>query len=263
MHMHPGVSRPQPQSARSLSRKVEQVLTILLLLPALPVMAVAWVLVKLTSPGPGVYRQRRAGLNGREFFILKLRTMTHGCERNTGAVWAQPHDPRITPVGRVLRKTHLDELPQLFNVLRGEMALVGPRPERPEIVQRLVPQIPNYLERLRIRPGVTGLAQIQADSDLTIADVKRKLTFDLQYARSMSLWLDLRIILCTAFKMVGLNRPWLRAILFPGLQAPTIHRKERRQRLRTERSDVSLVGSARGYTDRRERRATPVSSGQD
>jgi lipopolysaccharide/colanic/teichoic acid biosynthesis glycosyltransferase len=190
--------------------------TLVLLIPALPVIAVAWVVVKATSRGPGFFFQRRVGLNGREFWICKLRTMTVDCERHTGAVWAQPNDPRVTLVGRLLRATHLDELPQLYNVLRGEMSLVGPRPERPEIIKRLAPEIRNYADRLRVRPGVTGLAQISAKADLTIEDVKLKQRYDLAYIGSMSLWLDLRIIACTALKVCGLNRAGLRDCLFPG-----------------------------------------------
>lgn len=220
MHFTPRCRR---NSDLVLNKALERVLTVLLLVPALPVMAIAWLLVKLTSPGPGLYRQRRSGQNGRQFFIYKLRTMSHGCERNTGAVWAQPNDPRVTPLGHILRKTHIDELPQLFNVLRGDMALVGPRPERPEIIEQLLPEVPNYAERLHLRPGVTGLAQIQAGPDRTISDVRRKLRYDFEYATSMSVWLDARIIACTAMKMIGLNRPWLRSILLP---KPAIRQSE-------------------------------------
>lgn len=204
---------------RTLLRPVELLLTVVLLVPALPIMAIVWLLVRLTSSGPALYVQRRAGLAGREFLIHKFRSMTWNCERATGAVWAQRNDPRITPVGRMLRRTHLDELPQLFDVLRGHMALVGPRPERPEIIQRLLPEIPSYLHRLEVRPGVTGLAQIFCDSDLTIDDVRRKVRFDHWYIARQSLWLDLRIVFCTGLKVVGLNRPWIREILFPSVSA--------------------------------------------
>src|SRR5439155_12868491 len=115
-------------------------------------------LVKLTSRGPALYTQTRLGRNGRPFTIYKLRTMQHRCESLTGARWSTPGDPRITPVGRFLRKTHLDELPQLWNVLRGDMALVGPRPERPEFVPQLEQAVPHYRDRLLVRPGVSGLA---------------------------------------------------------------------------------------------------------
>jgi len=194
---------------------IDRVVAAGLLIPALPLLAILWALVKLTSRGPGFYSQVRAGRDGREFKILKLRTMRHNCEQQSGAVWARPNDARVTALGRILRKTHLDELPQLFNVLRGEMVLVGPRPERPEIISRLVPEIPGYHRRLSVAPGVTGLAQIMADADQTIEDVKRKLQFDLRYMAHASLWLDLRLVACTALKVVGLNRPAVRSVLFP------------------------------------------------
>lgn len=196
---------------------IEWLVTFVLTMPCLPLIGALWLIVKLTSPGPGLYRQRRAGWHGRDFEILKLRTMTHNCEQHTGAVWSIPGDSRVTPLGAWLRKTHLDELPQLFNVLRGEMALVGPRPERPEIITKLVEQVPGYLHRLKMRPGVTGLAQIFHEPDRTVDDVRRKLSIDLEYLQCMSLWLDLRIVACTALKMVGLNTPLVRNLLFPAL----------------------------------------------
>jgi len=201
--------------ARNLHRATDLMLTVLLLLPALPLMALVWALVRLTSAGPAFYTQRRAGLRGREFFIHKFRSMTWNCEQATGAVWAQRNDPRVTRIGKFLRKSHLDELPQLFDVLHGDMSLVGPRPERPEIIQRLLPEIPNYLHRLEVRPGVTGLAQIFCESDLTIDDVRRKVLFDHWYIARRSLWLDLRIVFCTGLKVLGLNKPSVREILFP------------------------------------------------
>lgn len=188
----------------------DRVVAGLLLVPAAPVMAVVWCLVRLTSTGPGIYSQSRSGHNGRVFRIHKFRSMTHNCEKQTGAVWATKNDSRVTFLGKILRATHLDELPQLFNVLRGEMALVGPRPERPEIVSMLVQEIPDYTERMRVPPGVTGLAQLHAEPDQTVDDVRRKLRFDLKYLEAASAWLDAKIVMATALKMVGLNRPWLR-----------------------------------------------------
>jgi lipopolysaccharide/colanic/teichoic acid biosynthesis glycosyltransferase len=193
----------------------ETVLTLLMLVTAMPVMAAAWVLVRLTSNGPAIYTQRRSGLRGREFQLHKFRSMKWQCEADTGAVWAALDDPRVTWFGALLRRTHLDELPQLFNVLRGEMALVGPRPERPEIIARLVRELPQYLERLEVRPGLTGLAQLFLGPDRTIEDVRKKVCVDRYYIAHRGLWLDLRILLCTALKVVGLNRPWVREILFP------------------------------------------------
>jgi lipopolysaccharide/colanic/teichoic acid biosynthesis glycosyltransferase len=154
-------------------------------------------LVRLTSSGPAFYFQTRLGRGGRHYRICKLRTMRHDCEARTGAVWSVPGDVRVTPIGRILRDTHLDELPQLFNVLCGHMALIGPRPERPEIVCRIEREVPDYRQRLRVRPGVTGLAQMRLPADVDVAGVRRKLAHDLDYIRRMSPVLDLRIAAAT------------------------------------------------------------------
>jgi len=180
----------------------------ILLLPfALPIIAVAALLVKLTSKGGAFYVQTRLGRHGRPYRLYKIRTMIHDCERLTGARWSTPGDPRITLVGRFLRNTHLDELPQLFNVLRGDMSLVGPRPERPELIPGLEEAIPGYGQRLQIKPGVTGLAQVQLPADTSTATVRRKLSYDLYYVRRYSLWLDLRLLACTTLKVVGVSAP--------------------------------------------------------
>src|SRR5947209_15123867 len=123
--------------------------------------------------------------------MYKIRSMAHDCERLTGARWATRQDPRVTPVGRFLRKTKIDELPQLWNVLRGEMSLIGPRPERPEFSQNLAACVERYLERVSIRPGMTGLAQISLPPDTDLESVMRKLKYDLCYIDHLSLWLDL------------------------------------------------------------------------
>jgi lipopolysaccharide/colanic/teichoic acid biosynthesis glycosyltransferase len=199
--------RRRGRASRRLQRQIfakccfDQIVALVLLVPCVPLVGLLWLLVKATSRGPGFFFQRRVGLNGREFRICKLRTMAVNCEQKTGAVWAQPNDPRVTQVGRFLRAAHLDELPQLYNVLRGEMSLVGPRPERPEIIKRLLPEIPRYPDRLQVRPGVTGWAQVSAKADLTLDDVRIKLRYDLQYMEAMSLWLDVRILACTALKV--------------------------------------------------------------
>ncbi|MFM8218713.1 MAG: sugar transferase, partial [Planctomycetaceae bacterium] len=140
---------------------LDLVLSLVLLVLALPIMAVAAALVRCSSSGPAIYRQIRLGLGGRPFVIFKLRTMVDGAEKATGPVWSSGvgRDQRITPLGSFLRNTHVDELPQLFNVLMGQMSLVGPRPERPEFVEPLLDQLPGYAHRLRVLPGVTGLAQ--------------------------------------------------------------------------------------------------------
>ena len=129
-------------------------------------------LVRLTSRGPGIYKQARVGKDGRKFMMYKIRTMRQDAEAASGPMWTQAHDPRVTFLGRVLRKLHLDELPQLFNVLKGEMSLVGPRPERPEFVRVLAEAIPGYRNRLAVRPGVTGLAQVNLPPDTDIASVR-------------------------------------------------------------------------------------------
>jgi lipopolysaccharide/colanic/teichoic acid biosynthesis glycosyltransferase len=180
---------------------LEWLVALALLAPCAAVIGALAALVKLSSPGPAFYRQRRVGRDGREFTMIKLRTMVPDSEVGTGPVWSQPGDPRVTPVGRVLRDTHLDELPQIWNVLRGEMSWVGPRPERPEIVQRLERTIPNYRDRLLARPGLTGLAQMQLPPDSDDLSVRRKLAYDRYYVARVSPWLDLRIALSTCLYM--------------------------------------------------------------
>lgn len=171
-----------------------------------PATAIAWGLVRLTSPGPGIYSQTRVGLGGRNYRIFKLRTMTHNCEAKTGgAKWSTKGDTRITPLGKILRKLHIDELPQLWNVIRGEMSLVGPRPERPEFVGPLSEQIPGYRDRLLVPPGVTGLAQIQLPADTDLQSVRNKLVLDRVYVQSRGLWLDIRLIAGTGVYLLGLS----------------------------------------------------------
>jgi lipopolysaccharide/colanic/teichoic acid biosynthesis glycosyltransferase len=185
------------------------VLAILLLLPALPLIGLLAGLVRLTSRGPGIYRQVRVGRHGRTFIIYKIRSMTVNAEAGTGAVWAQRNDPRVTLLGGILRRFHLDELPQLFNVLKGEMSLIGPRPERPEFVHLLAEKIPDYTERLAVRPGITGLAQLNLPPDSDLNSVCRKLYLDLQYVRQAGWFLDVRLLLCTLGRLVKLYEPAL------------------------------------------------------
>ena len=189
------------------------VLAALLAIPALPMVLLAALAVKLTSRGPVFYTQTRVGRGGRLFSIIKLRTMFFNCESLTGPRWCVPGDSRITLVGYVLRKTHLDELPQLVNVLRGEMSLIGPRPERPEFVPDLERALPSYRQRLNVRPGVTGLAQVQLPPDTDIESVRRKLAHDLFYVRRLGPWMDLRLLVCTAFYAVGLPFGVVRRLL--------------------------------------------------
>ncbi len=187
-------------------------LALVLLVLTAPLVLFSMLLVKLSSPGPVIYTQTRLGRGGRPFTIFKLRTMTYNCESLTGARWSQPGDARVTAVGRFLRKTHLDELPQLWNVLRGEMSLIGPRPERPEFVPQLAQAVPHYCDRLQVRPGVTGIAQVQLPPDSDLDSVRLKLAYDLHYVRHVGLWLDLRIYAATFFKMAGVPFGLLRAV---------------------------------------------------
>ncbi len=179
-------------------KRALDVLGALILLPgALLAMGLAAVATKLTSPGSVLYVQRRVGLGGREFTFVKVRTMVPDAERETGPVWAAPRDPRVTPLGRLLRRFRIDELPQLWCVLRGDMSLIGPRPERPHFVGRLRRHLPSYDERLLVRPGISGWAQVHRPSDTCVADVAEKLSYDREYVHGLSLGLDLRIAIAT------------------------------------------------------------------
>jgi sugar transferase (PEP-CTERM system associated) len=170
----------------------------LLLLPlTLPLMGLIALVVKLTSSGPILYRQRRVGLDEEEFELIKFRTMVHHAEGETGVVWAEKNDRRVTRVGKILRITRLDELPQLFNVLKEEMSFIGPRPERPEFVKDLKEKIPHYSLRHSIKPGITGWAQINYPYGASMEDAIEKLQYDLFYIQNVSFFLEIRIILKT------------------------------------------------------------------
>ncbi|HEX6615971.1 MAG TPA: sugar transferase [Gemmatimonadales bacterium] len=210
------ITRALPfEASRWSHRCANAILALLALLALVPVFVLVAVLIKLSSRGPVFYCQERVGLDrrrpgreaqnhrrgrdlgGRPFTIVKFRTMQVDAEQHSGAVWAQPADPRVTPVGRVLRQYRLDELPQLWNVLRGEMNIVGPRPERPAIFAELRGQIAEYPLRQRAKPGITGLAQINHHYDRSLDDVRTKVRYDLEYIRRQSLREDLRIMLKT------------------------------------------------------------------
>jgi lipopolysaccharide/colanic/teichoic acid biosynthesis glycosyltransferase len=182
----------------------DRLFALVLLIPAAPVILLAALVIKLTTRGPAFYTQVRVGLNGNPFRIFKLRTMINKAEALTGPRWSLPGDPRVTRIGSILRATHLDELPQLFNVLFGDMSLIGPRPERPEFLPELEREMPGYRQRLNVRPGVTGLAQVQLPADSDVDSVRRKLAFDLFYIERLSPWLDLRLLLSTAFYALGM-----------------------------------------------------------
>lgn len=203
-----------------LQRAVNIAIAAMGLLLTWPLLVLIAVAIKVTSPGPVFYRQarigmdRRAGrrpqkgdesyekkrvrdLGGSPFRIYKFRTMHVDAERESGAVWAQESDPRVTPVGRLLRQFRLDELPQLFNVIRGDMNIVGPRPERPAIFADMRGKIENYSTRQRTRPGITGLAQISQSYDSSVDDVRKKVEYDLEYIARRGLMEDLRIMIRT------------------------------------------------------------------
>jgi sugar transferase (PEP-CTERM system associated) len=167
------------------------------LILSLPVMALVAIAIKLESAGPALYRQPRLGQNGSVFILNKFRSMRQDAEKETGPVWTTQQDSRITRVGAVIRRTRLDELPQLFNVLVGDMSFIGPRPERPEFVAELQKQIPYYMERLAVKPGITGWAQVRYRYGSSVEDAVEKLQYDLYYIKNLSLFLDLLIVLNT------------------------------------------------------------------
>jgi len=164
-----------------------------------PIIAFVAIIIKTVSQGPVFFKQQRVGLGGKIFDIYKLRTMRVDAEKYTGPVWAKENDPRLIKFGKIIRKMHIDELPQLFNVLIGDMSIVGPRPERPELVKVLKGVISDYEKRLKVKPGITGLAQVWHKYDETIQDVKKKIKYDLLYIREMCLMVDLRILARTFF----------------------------------------------------------------
>lgn len=187
----------------ALKRIFDLSVSLVLVALAAPLMLLIALAIKLDSRGPVIFIQKRVGRSGRIFRMYKFRTMVHGAERQTGPVWAAPKgDVRLTRVGRFLRYAHLDELPQLINVLKSEMSLVGPRPERHYFMKRLKHEVRRYSDRLLVKPGITGLAQVHYRYDQTVRDVKRKLRFDLLYIRRMCLTLDLQILAWTLLVIV-------------------------------------------------------------
>lgn len=210
------------ERAAGLERTVDVVIALVGLVVLSPVMVLVAVAIRLDSRGPIVYRQLRIGLDrrdleppdaetasrrtadlgGRPFTIYKFRTMRVDAERETGPVWAAPEDSRVTRVGGLLRRFRLDELPQLWNVLKGEMSIVGPRPERPLFVHQLRAEVEDYQLRQRVRPGITGWAQVNQEPDQTVDDVRGKLRYDLEYLEKRSLGFDINIILRTLPVMI-------------------------------------------------------------
>ncbi|MDM7925130.1 MAG: undecaprenyl-phosphate glucose phosphotransferase [bacterium] len=188
---------------RRVKRLLDFGFSLLALTAALPVCLLVAIAIKIDSKGPVIYSQERVGRNGRHFRVYKFRSMVRDAEKHSGPVWAKKNDPRVTAVGRVLRKLRLDEIPQLWNVLKGDMSIVGPRPERPYFVEKLKKIYPLYSRRLLVRPGLTGWAQVKGRYDETIEDVKNKLEYDLYYLENMSLRMDLKIVLSTVAIVLG------------------------------------------------------------
>jgi exopolysaccharide biosynthesis polyprenyl glycosylphosphotransferase len=185
-----------------LKRILDLIFSIIVLVIFSPIMLLIAISIKLTSPGPVVFRQERVGLNGRQFTMYKFRTMYKGAEDDTGPVWTSLNDPRITPLGKFLRLTRLDELPQLVNVIRNDMSIVGPRPERPYFVAQLIKEIPFYVERLSVKPGITGWAQVTYKYADTLEKNQEKLLADIFYIKNMSLSLDMWIFFMTIWTII-------------------------------------------------------------
>lgn len=186
-----------PEWEKKLKRVFDILVSLLILVITSPILILTSIAIKLDSKGPVFFKQERMGQNGKVFNILKFRSMINDAEKYTGPVWSQKDDPRVTRVGKIVRKMRIDEIPQMYNVLKGEMSLVGPRPERPFFVEKLSQEIPYYKRRLKVRPGITGWAQVKHKYDESIEDVKVKLRYDLFYIENMSIRMDFKIMLRT------------------------------------------------------------------
>ena len=194
-------------------RAADVVLSAILLALATPIILICAGLIRMTSSGPAFSSQARLGLFGRAFRIWRLRTTIEEGENAPGVRRAIGNDPRVTKIGRLLRLTHLDELPQLWNVLKGEMSLVGPQPDRPEFIPILESAIPNYRQRMAVRPGMTGLSQVYLLPGTGIPSVRKKVMFDLHYIRELGPLLDLRLLTATTMLVVGVPRDIVRKAL--------------------------------------------------
>ncbi|MCK5127763.1 MAG: sugar transferase [candidate division Zixibacteria bacterium] len=212
-----------------VKRSIDILGAIVGLLLTAPIFLILPILIKLDSPGQVFYKQvrvghnrrrnqrretgvsnlgrnsrdrRRSNVHGRPFEVIKFRTMVADAEKKCGAVWATQNDPRITPLGNIMRKTRMDEIPQFINILMGNMSLVGPRPERPVFVEELSEKVDNYKKRLDVKPGLTGLAQVENGYDSSIASVVRKVQYDIQYIQKWSVWQDVKIMMKTVLVVV-------------------------------------------------------------
>jgi lipopolysaccharide/colanic/teichoic acid biosynthesis glycosyltransferase len=180
-----------------LGRFLDVVISLALLLLSFPFLPLIFLLIRFDDRGPAIYRQMRVGKHGRHFVLFKFRSMVVDAERASGPSWAHPGDPRITRVGKLLRLIRVDELPQLVNVLRGDMSLVGPRPERPHFTDQLMTAISGYGERNVVKPGITGWAQINYPYGASVHDSRVKLSYDLYYLENRSALFDIRILFAT------------------------------------------------------------------
>lgn len=188
-----GHSQQLPKYYPFVKRLFDIIFSIIGLVLSFPIIIFFGLLIKFESEGPMFYKQERVGLNGKYFYVIKIRSMRNDAEKN-GAQWADKDDPRVTKIGKIIRKTRIDELPQLWNVLKGEMSLVGPRPERPMFTAKFNKEIPGFVERLKVKPGLTGWAQVNGGYDIS---PKEKLQYDLEYIDNMSIIFDLKILLLT------------------------------------------------------------------
>jgi exopolysaccharide biosynthesis polyprenyl glycosylphosphotransferase len=216
---------------KKVKRLFDIVASIAGIILSFPLLVAGMIAVKLSSPGPVFYRQARSGRFGRSFNVTKLRTMGVDAER-AGPVWSTENDPRVTPVGRFLRKYRIDEIPQFLHVLMGHMSFVGPRPERPEMIEKLAAAIPYYQERLMVQPGITGWAQVNYPYGSSVEDARRKLEYDLYYMKNMSLFLDVFILLDT-----------VRIVLCGGVNTSRTRTPERTQAMKDFQLSTALAGS--------------------
>jgi exopolysaccharide biosynthesis polyprenyl glycosylphosphotransferase len=188
-----------PEWEKKLKRLMDVITSFFILIITLPVIIITAIAIKFESRGPVFFKQERSGMNGTTFRIIKFRSMYEDAEKHTGPVWSSKDDPRVTKIGKIIRRVRIDELPQMVNVLKGTMSIVGPRPERPFFVEKLSQEIPYYKRRLKVRPGITGWAQVKHKYDESVEDVKIKLRYDLFYIENMSLRMDFKIIMRTIF----------------------------------------------------------------
>lgn len=192
------IGKPVPKSKLIWKRFWDLIFGLIGFIISIPFIIVFGIIIKLTSKGPIFFKQERVGYMGKNFYVVKLRSMRNDAEAKTGAVWAQKNDPRVTPVGRFMRKTRIDELPQFWNVLKGDMSLVGPRPERPELTEKFYEQWPEFPQRLRIIPGITGYAQVNGGYDIS---PEEKCHLDNYYIEHYSFSFDMKIAFQTVKTM--------------------------------------------------------------